>query len=80
MDTDNWHRYRNRSQGCHRDVLIGIIVRQQVIIDGLEQRIAQLEGQAKPSVSRRMPGLKPKADWKPAWPKGPGQARRHRFA
>ena len=65
---------------AHRDVLIGIIVRQQVSIEGLEQRIAQLEGQAKPSGSRRMPGLKPKADRKPARPKGPGQARRHRFA
>ena len=30
-----------------RDVLIGIIVRQQAIIERLEKRIAQLEGQAK---------------------------------
>ena len=65
---------------AHRDVLIGIIIRQQAIIEELEKRIAQLEGQAKPSGSRRMPGLKPKADRKPARPKGPGQARRHGFA
>ena len=45
-----------------RDVLIGIIVRQQAIIERLEKCIAQLEGQAKPKGSRRMPGLKPKAD------------------
>ena len=63
-----------------RDVLIGIIVRQQAIIQGLEKRVAQLEGQAKPSGSRRMPGLKPKADGKPAQPKGPRQPRRHGFA
>ena len=31
-----------------RDVLIGIIVRQQAIIERLEKCIAQLEGQAKP--------------------------------
>ena len=67
-------------RAAHRDVLIVIIIRQQAIIEELEQRIAQLEGQAKPSGSRRMPGLKPKVDRKPARPKGPGQARRHGFA
>ncbi len=41
-----------------RDVLIALIVRQQAIIARLEKRIAQLEGQAKPANSRRMPRLK----------------------
>ena len=48
-----------------RDVLIGIIVRQQAIIERLEKRIAQLEGQAKSKGSGRMPGLKPKTDREP---------------
>ena len=56
-------------------VLIGIIVRQR-----LEKRIAQLEGQAKPQSSRRMPGLKPKADREPARPKEPRKPRLHGFA
>ena len=63
-----------------RDVLIAIIVRQQAIIERLEKRIAQLEGQAKPSGSGRMPGLKPKADRKRAQPKGPRKPRPHGFA
>ena len=48
----------------------------------MEKRIAQLEGPAKPTNSRRMPGLKPnaKADRKPAPPKGPRQPRPHGFA
>ncbi len=44
-----------------RDVLITIIARQRAIIERLEKRIAQLEGQAKPGGSRGMPGLKPQA-------------------
>ena len=63
-----------------RDVLIAIIVRQQVIIERLEKRIAQLEGLAKTRGSGRMPGLKPKADRKPPQPKGPRQRRLHGFA
>ena len=63
-----------------RDVLIGIIVRQQASIEGLEKRIAQLEGQAKSGGSRGMPGLKPKADRKPAPPQQPRQPRPHGFA
>ena len=63
-----------------RDVLIGIIVRQQAIIERLEKCIAQLEGQAKPKGSRRMPGLKPKADREPARPKEPRKPRPHGFA
>ena len=55
-----------------RDVLIAIIAELQAVIARLEKRIVQLEGQAKPANSRRMPGLKPnaKADRKPAPPKG----------
>ena len=63
-----------------RDVLIAIIVRQQAIIERLEKRIAQLEGQATTRGSGRMPGLKPKSDRKPAQPKGPRQRRPHGFA
>ena len=65
-----------------RDVLIALIVRQQAIIARLEKRIAQLEGQAKPANSRRMPGLKPnaKTDRKPAPPKGPRKPRPHGLA
>ncbi len=63
-----------------RDVLIAIIVRQQVIIERLEKRIAQLEGSAKARGSGRMPGLKPEADREPAQPKAPRQPRRHGFA
>ena len=64
------------------DVLMARIVRQQAITARLEERIAQLEGQAKPANSRRMPGLKPnaKADRKPAPPKGPREPRPHGFA
>ena len=71
-----------------RDVLIGIIPwyirggfsQQQAIIDGLEKRVARLEGRAKDDTSRRMPGLKPKTGGKPARPKGPRKPRRHGFA
>ena len=64
-----------------RDVLIAIIA-EQAVIARLEKRIVQLEGQAKPANSRRMPGLKPnaKADRKPAPPKGPRKPRPHGFA
>ena len=63
-----------------RGVLIAIIVRQQAVIKSLEKRIAQLEGRAKSGDSRRMPGLKPKAERKPAQPKQPRQRRPHGFA
>ena len=64
------------------DVLIALIVRQQAITARLEKRIAQLEGQAKPANSRRMPSLKPnaKTERKPAPPKGPREPRPHAFA
>ena len=66
----------------NRDVLIAIIAELQAVIARLEKRIVQLEGQAKPANSRRMPGLKPnaKADRKPAPPKGPRKPRPHGFA
>ena len=63
-----------------RGTLIGIIIRQQAIIDQMEKRIAQLEGQARSKGSGRMPGLKPKADGKPVQPKKPRQRRSHGFA
>ena len=63
-----------------RDALIGIIVRQQFIIERLEKQIAQLEGKAKSKGSGRMPGLKPKSDREPGQPKQPRKPRRHGFA
>ena len=63
-----------------RDTLIGIIIRQQAIIDQLEKRIVQLEGRAKPKGAGRMPGLKPKTDRKPAQPRKPPQRRPQGFA
>ena len=73
---------------ANRDVLIGIIVRQQAVIEGLERRVAQLEGQSKSKGSGRMPGLKPKAGQKPGQKPGqpeksgkePRKPRRHGFA
>ena len=43
-----------------RDVLIGIIVRQQASIEGLEKRIAQLEGWPNPAVPVGCPASNPK--------------------
>ena len=70
-----------------RDALIAIVIRQGAIIarqqainERLERRIAQLEGRAKPSGTRGVPGLKPEADRKPAQPKAPRQRRPHGFA
>ena len=70
----------NDLEAADRDVLIAVIVREQAVIEGLEKRVAHLEGAAKPSGFRRMPGLKPKADRKPTQPKQPRKARRHGFA
>ena len=53
-----------------REVLLAIIAE-------LQQRIETLEGKAQPGGPRGMPGLKPKADRKPAQPRGP---RRHGFS
>ena len=63
-----------------RDVLIGIIVRQQALIESLEKRVALLEGRVRSDGSRRMPGLKPKAERKPAQPKKPRKPQPHGFA
>ena len=51
------------------------VTTQQAIIAKLQQRIETLEGKAQPGGPRGMPGLKPKADPKPAQPRargGPG--------
>ena len=63
-----------------REVLIDIIIRQQALIERLEKRIAQLEGRAKAKGSGRMPGLKPKADGKPAPSRKPRKPRSRGFA
>ena len=62
-----------------RDTLIAIILLRQAIIEGLEKRIAQLEGPAKSGGSLGVPGLKPKAEGKPAQPKKPRMSRPHGF-
>ena len=70
-----------------RDTLIALIVRQrdliirqQAIIEGLEKRVAQLEGRVKSKGSARMPGLKPKADGKADQPQKPRKRRPYGFA
>ena len=67
-------------RSADRVTLIGIIIRQQAIIDQLEKRVAQLEGRAKSKGSGRMPGLKPKADGKADQPEKPRKRRSHGFA
>ena len=61
-----------------RDFLIAIIAQlqatvleQQRVIERLERRIAELEGQAKPDGPPRMPGLKAKSGRKPPAQQGP---------
>ena len=70
-----------------RDVLIAIIAQlqatvleQQRVIERLERRIAELEGQAKPDGPPRMPGLKPSSGRQPPAQQGPRKQRRHGFA
>ena len=70
-----------------RAVLIAIIAQlqatvleQQRVIERLQRRIAELEGQAKPGVPPRMPGLKAKSGRKPPAQLGPRKQRRHGFA
>ena len=48
-----------------RAVLIAIIAELQAVIERLQRRIAELEGQAKPDDPLRMPGLKAKSARKP---------------
>ena len=70
-----------------RDVLIAIIAQlqatvleQQRVIERLERRIAELEGQAKPGGPPRMPGLKAKSGRQPPVKQLPHKQRRHGFA
>ena len=70
-----------------RDVLIAIIAQlqatvleQQRVIERLERRIAELEGQAKPGGPPRMPGLKSSSGRQPPAQQQPSKQRRHGFA
>ena len=70
-----------------RDVLIAIIAQpqatvleQQRVIERLERRVAELEGQAKSGGPPRMPGHKVKSARKPPAQQGPRTQRRHGFA
>ena len=70
-----------------RDVLIAIIAQlqatvleQQRVIERLERRIAELEGQAKPGGPPRMPGLKSSSGRQPPAQQQPRKQRRHGFA
>ena len=69
------------------DVLIAIIAQlqatvleQQRVIERLERRIAELEGQAKPDGPPRMPSLKSSSGRQPPAQQQPRKQRRHGFA
>ena len=70
-----------------RDFLIAIsaqpqatVLEQQRVIERLERRIAELEGQAKPDDPPRMPGLKSSLDRQPPAQQQPSKQRHHGFA
>ncbi len=70
-----------------RDVLIAIIAQlqatvleQQRVIERLQRRIAEVEGQAKSGGPPRMPGLKPSSGRQPPAQQQPRKQRRHGFA
>ena len=70
-----------------RAVLIAIIAQlqatvleQQRVIERLQRRVAELEGQAKPGGPPRMPGLKASSGRKPPAQQQPRKQRRHGFA
>ena len=63
-----------------RDVLIAIIAELQAVIERLQRRIAELEGQAKPGDPPRMPGLKPSSGRQPPAQQEPRRQRRRGFA
>ena len=70
-----------------RDVLIAIIAQlqatvleQQRVIERLERRVAELEGQAKPGGPPRMPGLKSSSGRQRPAQQQPRKQRRHGFA
>ena len=63
-----------------RAVLIAIIAELQAVIERLQRRIAELEGQTKPGDPLRMPGLKPSSGRQPPAQQQPRKQRRHGFA
>ena len=56
------------------------VLEQQRVIERLERRVAELEGQAKPGGPPRMPGLKSSSGRQPPAQQQPRKQRRHGFA
>ena len=56
------------------------MLEQQRVVERLERRIAEPEGQAKPGDPARMPGLKPNSGRQPPAQQQPRKQRRHGFA